>query len=233
MPDGVDQELLPAGAAAQEQVGDAQVDQQDRGSRDHGCRAVRRRGTLHQAAAPRAAHAVRAADRRDGLRRRVPGHDLPALRPRGVARPHPPAGQHRPRRHEPALALSAPARSWASPTRSVKTSLRNLDRMPLPAIAHWDGDHWLVLYHVTQRARRLADPALGVRRMPRDGVRGDAGPATRRCSTTRRPSKRHRRRRRLAWLWPLVTPHRALLGRRSASPSSSACCRWCCRCSRR
>ena len=40
--------------------------------------------------------------------------------------------------------------------------------MPLPAICHWDGDHWLVLYHVTRRFVRLADPALGFRRLPRD-----------------------------------------------------------------
>ena len=41
--------------------------------------------------------------------------------------------------------------------------------MPLPAIAHWDGDHWLVAVSTSPaRHVRLADPALGIRQVPRD-----------------------------------------------------------------
>lgn len=52
-------------------------------------------------------------------------------------------------------------------SRGVKASRRNLDEMPLPAIAHWDGNHWVVVYDVGPRHVRLADPATGLRRLSR------------------------------------------------------------------
>ncbi len=52
--------------------------------------------------------------------------------------------------------------------RAVKVSLRNLDRMPVPAIVHWDGNHWVVLLDTTTAKVRVADPALGVRWVPRE-----------------------------------------------------------------
>lgn len=52
--------------------------------------------------------------------------------------------------------------------RRVKVSRRNLDSMPLPAILHWDGNHWVVLYDVTDDHVRVADPALGHRRIGRE-----------------------------------------------------------------
>ena len=51
--------------------------------------------------------------------------------------------------------------------RSVKVSRRNLERMPLPSIVHWEGNHWLVLVRVGRRSVRVADPATGLRTLPR------------------------------------------------------------------
>ena len=51
--------------------------------------------------------------------------------------------------------------------RALKVSLRNLSLMPLPAIVHWEGDHWIVLYDVDPEFVRVADPALGLRKLPR------------------------------------------------------------------
>jgi ATP-binding cassette subfamily B protein len=51
--------------------------------------------------------------------------------------------------------------------RAVKTSARHLMQMPLPAIVHWDGRHWVVLYDVSETHVRIADPALGLRRLTR------------------------------------------------------------------
>src|SRR5439155_17978202 len=51
--------------------------------------------------------------------------------------------------------------------RALKGSLRNLPQMPLPAIIHWDGYHWMVLYHVADSHVRVSDPALGNRRISR------------------------------------------------------------------
>ncbi|PYL25649.1 MAG: hypothetical protein DMF37_04380, partial [Verrucomicrobia bacterium] len=64
-------------------------------------------------------------------------------------------------------ALSRSANELGLAARALKVSLRNLSLMPLPAIVHWEGNHWIVLYDVDERFVRVADPALGVRRLPR------------------------------------------------------------------
>ncbi len=51
--------------------------------------------------------------------------------------------------------------------RSVKASPENLAQMPLPAIVHWEGNHWVVLHDVTPTHCRVADPAFGLRRFTR------------------------------------------------------------------
>jgi len=51
--------------------------------------------------------------------------------------------------------------------RPLKVSIRHLDSIPLPAIAHWDGNHWVCLYDVTKSHVRVSDPALSNRRIPR------------------------------------------------------------------
>ena len=39
--------------------------------------------------------------------------------------------------------------------------------MPLPAIVHWEGNHWIVLFDVDETHVRVADPAMGLRKIPR------------------------------------------------------------------
>ena len=51
--------------------------------------------------------------------------------------------------------------------RALKVSMRNLPLMPLPAIVHWEGNHWMVLYDVTETYVKVADPALGLRKIER------------------------------------------------------------------
>jgi len=51
--------------------------------------------------------------------------------------------------------------------RALKVSIRNLPLMPLPAIVHWEGNHWMVLYDVTDTYVKVADPALGLRKIER------------------------------------------------------------------
>ncbi|MEO8439409.1 MAG: peptidase domain-containing ABC transporter [Spartobacteria bacterium] len=51
--------------------------------------------------------------------------------------------------------------------RALKVSLRNLPLMPLPAIVHWEGNHWMVLYDVTEAYVKVADPARGLRKISR------------------------------------------------------------------
>jgi HlyB family type I secretion system ABC transporter len=51
--------------------------------------------------------------------------------------------------------------------RGMKVSRGNLDRMPLPSIVHWEGNHWIVLIDVGRRKVRVADPAMGIRTIAR------------------------------------------------------------------
>src|SRR5881409_1421562 len=51
--------------------------------------------------------------------------------------------------------------------RALKVSLRNLPNLPLPAIVHWEGNHWMVLFDVQEQFVRVADPGAGLRRLPR------------------------------------------------------------------
>src|SRR6266403_4535638 len=64
-------------------------------------------------------------------------------------------------------ALCRAATELGLAARALKVSLRNLSMMPLPAIVHWEGNHWIVLYDVDPQFVRVADPAVGLRKLPR------------------------------------------------------------------
>ncbi len=59
--------------------------------------------------------------------------------------------------------LSAAAESIGFSTRPVKASLDQLALQKLPAIAHWQGKHYIVVYEVTPKHIIVADPAIGQR----------------------------------------------------------------------
>ena len=51
---------------------------------------------------------------------------------------------------------------------ALKASKSRLDELPLPAICHWRGNHWVVLHAVDSKHVRIADPARGPRRLGRE-----------------------------------------------------------------
>jgi HlyB family type I secretion system ABC transporter len=57
------------------------------------------------------------------------------------------------------------AESIGFSTRPVKASLNRLKAHDLPAIAHWEGKHYIVVYAVTRSHVIVADPAIGRRRL--------------------------------------------------------------------
>ena len=61
--------------------------------------------------------------------------------------------------------LSAAAESIGYSTRPVKASLDQLAKQKLPAIAHWEGKHYVVVYEVTPKQVIIADPAIGQRHL--------------------------------------------------------------------
>lgn len=59
--------------------------------------------------------------------------------------------------------LAAAAESIGFTTRPVKASLNKLAEQSLPAIVHWEGRHYIVVYEVTGDRVIVADPAIGQR----------------------------------------------------------------------
>jgi ATP-binding cassette subfamily B protein len=110
-------------------------------------------------------------------------------------------------------ALCRAATELGLAARPVKASPRNLPQMPLPAIVHWEGNHWVVVYDVADGHVRIADPALGLRRLPRaDFERRWSGYTALFDYTeafTRAPVEAPS----AAWLWPFVRPFRSVITR--------------------
>lgn len=61
-------------------------------------------------------------------------------------------------------------------TRPVKASLDQLGKQKLPAIAHWEGNHYIVIYEIKRDCIVACDPALGQRTLtPRELKAGWTG----------------------------------------------------------
>ena len=95
--------------------------------------------------------------------------------------------------------------------RALKVSLRNLPVMPLPAIVHWEGNHWMVLYDVDETQVRVADPALGLRKIPRKEFEqkwsGYAALFDYTIAFEQAPESKPS----LAWVWPFLAKFRKIL----------------------
>ena len=64
------------------------------------------------------------------------------------------------------LGLRQGAESLGFNARSVKASpeiVNQINEAPLPAIIHWKGNHWVVLYGKKGRKFVIGDPGVGVR----------------------------------------------------------------------
>lgn len=60
-------------------------------------------------------------------------------------------------------AMAATAENLGFATRPVKATLNKLAEQPLPAIVHWEGKHFIVVYEITKKRVIICDPALGQR----------------------------------------------------------------------
>ena len=59
--------------------------------------------------------------------------------------------------------LLTAAESLGFATRPVKAGLKQLAKQKLPAIVHWEGKHYIVVYEITPKYVIVADPAIGQR----------------------------------------------------------------------
>ena len=97
--------------------------------------------------------------------------------------------------------------------RSVKTSPQRLADMPLPAIVHWEGNHWVVLYDVGPSHVRLVDPALGPRRFTRADFETKWSGYAALFDYTEAFESAPIGQSSLAWFWPFVRPFRGTLAK--------------------
>src|SRR5207237_3915094 len=109
-------------------------------------------------------------------------------------------------------ALSHAATELGLASRALKVSLRNLPQMPLPAIIHWQGNHWMVLIEVTGKFVRAADPATGtVRKIPRSEFQAKCSGYAALFDYTVAFEKAPEGRTTLAWMTPFFRKHRGPL----------------------
>jgi HlyB family type I secretion system ABC transporter len=66
------------------------------------------------------------------------------------------------------LGITRGAAELGLTARALRVSRSRLEELPLPAVVHWEGNHWVVLYEVGESHVRVGDPATGVRKLPRE-----------------------------------------------------------------
>jgi ATP-binding cassette subfamily B protein len=91
--------------------------------------------------------------------------------------------------------------------RAIKSSPERIGTLPLPAIVHWQGNHWVVLYRIDGERARIADPGRGLRTVSRAEFSEHWSGYAALCEPTERLAKAPRGGLDLGWLWPFVRPH--------------------------
>lgn len=64
-------------------------------------------------------------------------------------------------------AIASAAENLGFATRPVKATLDKFAEQSLPAIAHWEGNHFIVVYEIAKKQVIVGDPALGQRTLTR------------------------------------------------------------------
>src|SRR5216110_1774579 len=108
-------------------------------------------------------------------------------------------------------ALSRAATELGLAARALKVSLRNLSVMPLPAIVHWEGNHWMVLYDVDVTQVRVADPALGLRKISRKEFEQKWSGYAALFDYTIAFEQTAESKPSMAWVWPFLAKFRKIL----------------------
>ncbi len=91
--------------------------------------------------------------------------------------------------------------------RAIKSSADRLDDLLLPAVVHWEGNHWLVIHGVDGDRVRIADPARGLRTVGRADVEEHWSGYAALAAPTERLANAPRGGLDLRWMWPFVRPH--------------------------
>ena len=94
---------------------------------------------------------------------------------------------------------------------AVKVSTGRLDELPLPAIIHWEQNHWVVLYALDHEHAYIADPARSRRRVTRAELLEKWSGYTALPRPTPRLADAPLGKASADWLWALIGRHRRAL----------------------
>ena len=106
------------------------------------------------------------------------------------------------------LGIVRGAESLGLAAKSVKASKSRLDEMPLPAVVHWGGNHWVVLHDVDGRKVRISDPAKGPRRLSRTEFEEKWTGYTALFAYTPELERAPVGTSGIRWVWPFFRPYR-------------------------
>lgn len=95
--------------------------------------------------------------------------------------------------------------------RALKVSPSHLAQMPLPAICHWEGNHWVVVYRITRDHVYLADPARARHRLTHAEFLKKWTGYSALFDYTQAFEQAPESAPGLAWLWPFVREHAGVL----------------------
>lgn len=95
--------------------------------------------------------------------------------------------------------------------KAAKYSRDRLDELPLPAITHWHGDHWVVVDQVAAARVHLADPGTDSRWVSRDDFLSNWNGYVALARPTERLKQVPLPKTELGWLGPILSPYRSRL----------------------
>ena len=110
-------------------------------------------------------------------------------------------------------ALCEAASELGLAARAVKASPKNFTQMPLPAIIHWEGNHWSILYHVSDTHAWIVDPASGYSKISHAELLANWSGYAALFDYTEAFERTPEGGSGISWLWPFFRPHLRLLGK--------------------
>jgi ATP-binding cassette, subfamily B, bacterial HlyB/CyaB len=108
--------------------------------------------------------------------------------------------------------LTTTAESLGFNSRPVKASLDRLASQPLPIIAHWEGNHYIVVFEISPKYIIVGDPAIGQRKLTHaEFIKGWSGYCLL-LEPTLALKKSDDKSANFWQLFQLVTPHKVVIG---------------------
>lgn len=107
--------------------------------------------------------------------------------------------------------LASTAEQLGFQARSVRASLGRMQEQQRPWIAHWDGEHYVVVYRVTRQRVHFSDPALGKRSLSLQEFQARWTGYALLLEPTEQLQSSSAKQSTLGRFWQFLAPHRAVI----------------------